>query len=331
MIAKRRLPAIILLVVLSAILVLSSLITGCTPTEEKPTLVFADLTWDSAYFHNRVAGFILDNGYGYEIDSIPGATIPLFAGVAAGEIDINMEVWMDNQKEAVDAAVEEGTVVDLGRNYGDSWQGWLVPTYMIEDGDLPADISVDNISDYWDLFKDPEDPTKGRFYNGDPGWECTGIDAIKFETYGLDESFNIFNAGSTDALNASLVSAYESHSPWFGYYWAPTYILGQLDMTVVAEPEYDEDIWNENYGCAYTDVPVHIVVNTGLIDKAPDAVSFLTKYETTAAMINAALAYMDEQGASYEETAIWFLQEYESTWTQWVPEDIASKVKAALP
>ena len=330
MIKKRNLGVKLLMVALGAALILSCF-AGCAATEEKPTLVFADLTWDSAFLHNRIAGFILENGYGYEIDSIPGSTIPLFAGVAAGEIDINMEVWMDNQKEAVDAAVEEGTVVDLGRNFGDSWQGWLVPTYMIEDGDLPADISVDNISDYWDLFEDPEDPTKGRFYNGDPGWECTGIDAIKFETYGLDEYFNIFTAGSTDALNASMASAYESHEPWFGYYWAPTYLLGQFDMTVVAEPSYDQAVWEENYGCAYTDVPVHIVVNTGLMDKAPDAVAFLAKYETTSAMINAALAYMDTNDASYEEAAIWFLQEYESTWTQWVPDDIADDVKAALP
>jgi len=330
MIRKRKLFAKILMVFLGAILLLSSG-AGCTATEEKPTLVFADLTWDSAMFHNRIAGFIIENGYDYEVDFIPGSTIPLFSGLAAGEIDISMEIWMDQQKEAMDAAVEEGTVVDLGRNFGDSWQGWLVPTYMIEDGDLPADISVDSISDYWKLFKDPEDPTKGRFYNGDPGWECTGIDTIKFETYGLDESFNIFNAGSTEALSASMVSAYESHEPWFGYYWAPTYILGKLDMTVVTEPPYDQDVWDENRGCAYTDVPAHIAINTALMDKAPEVVTFLSKYETTTAMINAALVYMDDNDASYEEAAVWFLQEYESTWTQWVSDDIASKVKAALP
>jgi len=326
---KRKLGTKLLMVVLGAVFILSSFI-GCTATEEKPTLVFADLTWDSAFFHNHVAGFILENGYGYEVDSIPGATIALFSGLEAGEIDISMEIWMDNQKEAVDAAVEAGNVVDLGRNFGDSWQGWLVPTYMIEDGDLPTDISVDNIADYWELLKDPEDPTKGRFYNGDPGWACTGIDVIKFETYGLDENFNIFTAGSTEALNASMVSAYESHEPWFGYNWAPTYLLGQLDMTVVAEPAYDQTVWDENYGCAYTDVPVHIVVNKGLIDKAPDVVAFLIKYETTTAMINASLAYMNANDASYEEAAVWFLQEYESTWTQWVPNDIADKVKTAL-
>ncbi len=327
----KRNPGIkLLMIVLGAALILSSFV-GCSPTEEKPTLILADLAWDSALFHNSVADFILENGYGYETDGIPGGTIPLFAGLAAGEIDINMEVWVDNQKKAVDEAIEAGQVIDLGPNFRDSWQGWLVPTYMVEDGLLPADISVDNISDYWELFKDPEDPSKGRFYNGDPSWECTGIDAIKFEAYGLGEHFNIFNAGSVDALNASLMSAYESREPWFGYYWSPTYLLGQIDMTVVAEPAFDQAVWDENKGCSYTEVPVHIGINTSLMEKAPEVVTFLTKYETTSAMINASLAYMDDNGVDYDAAAVWFLQEYESTWIQWVPEDIADKVKAALP
>ena len=327
---KRNLGVKLLMVALGATLILSCF-AGCTATEEKPTLVFADLTWDSAMFHNRIAGFILENGYGYETDYIPGSTIPLFSGLAAGEIDISMEIWVDNQKDALDAAIEAGNVVDLGPNFEGSWQGWLVPTYMIEDGDLPADISVDSISDYWELFKDPEDPTKGRFYNGDPGWACTGIDVIKFETHGLYESFNIFTAGSTEALNASMLSAYESREPWFGYYWSPTYLLGKLDMTVVAEPSYDQAVWDENHGCAYTDVPIHIAINTNLMDKAPEVVSFLSKYETTSEMTSKALVYMDDNDASYDEAAVWFLQEYESTWTQWVPDDIADNIKAALP
>ena len=31
-----------------------------------------------------------------------------------------------------------------------------------------------------------------------------------------------------------------------------------------------------------------------------------------------------------DETAKWFLSEYEEIWTKWVPEEVASKVKGAL-
>ena len=48
-------------------------------------------------------------------------------------------------------------------------------------------------------------------------------------------------------------------------------------------------------------------------------------------MMNDVLAYMEDNEATQEEAATYFLQEYESVWTQWVPSDIADKVKDALP
>jgi glycine betaine/proline transport system substrate-binding protein len=48
-------------------------------------------------------------------------------------------------------------------------------------------------------------------------------------------------------------------------------------------------------------------------------------------MIARALVYMEENEVDHEGAAIWFLQEYEDTWTQWVPAEIADQVKDALP
>jgi glycine betaine/proline transport system substrate-binding protein len=184
---------------------------------------------------------------------------------------------------------------------------------------------------YWELFKDPEDSTKGRFINSIPGWLCTGINSEKLVTYGLDEYYNDFLAGSDAALSGSMVAAYEKHDPWFGYYWAPTWILGKLDMTPIVEPPFDQEVWETTYGCTLPPVHVNIAVNSSLLDSAPDVVEFLRNYETTAAQNNEVLDYMQETGATTEEAAIYFLQEYESVWTQWVSADVANKVRDALP
>ena len=69
------------------LLPLSSVATGAS----KKTLVMADLNWDSAQVHNRIAGFIIEKGYGYKLEFIPGGTIPLWAGLTRGDVDINME------------------------------------------------------------------------------------------------------------------------------------------------------------------------------------------------------------------------------------------------
>ena len=335
MIIKRKPGIKVLMIALGALLIVLPF-AGCAAAPEGPAskapIVFADVGWDSVQVHNRIAAFIVENGYGYpESEFIPGATIALFEGLARGDIDVEMECWVENQQEAYDKHIAAGTIVDLGGNFLDNWQGWLVPTYMIENGDLPEGVSVEDLPKYWELFKDPEDPTKGRFVNSVPGWECTGINSEKLKVYGLDEYYTDFLAGSDAALSGSMAGAYEKGEPWLGYYWEPTWALGKYDMTKIEEPPYDKEIWETTCACAYPANKVNIVVHASLLDRAPEVVEFLRNYESTTAQCNKALAYMQENKASTGEAAIWFLEEYESLWTSWVPSDVASKVKVALP
>ncbi|MGC9323788.1 MAG: ABC transporter substrate-binding protein, partial [Desulfomonilia bacterium] len=316
------------------ILLLSS-VGFAVSTEKK--LVFADVGWDSVQVNNRIAKFILENGYRYEVELVAGETIPLFAGLVRGDVDVNMECWVENQQDAYDKAIANGSVVDLGSNFPDSWQGWLVPTYVIK-GDPERGIkpiapdlkSVFDMPKYWEHFKDPEDPTKGAFYSCIPGWECEKINEKKFETYGLKERFNIILPGSNAALVSSMASAYKKGKPWFGYYWEPTWPLGKYDMTRLEEPPYDKELWDAGRGCAYPPTRVNIVVNSSLLKTAPDVVEFLKKYETTAALHNKVLAYMEDNKANVDDAAIWFLKEYESLWSPWVPADVKENVKEAL-
>jgi len=308
-----------------------------TASAAKGTLKVADLSWDSAQVHSRIAAFILENGYGYKMEYIPGNTIALFAGLARGDVDISMEIWVDNQQAAVDKALAAGKVLDLGANFPDSWQGWLVPTYVIK-GDAKRGIkpmapdlkSIKDLSKYWKLFKDQEDPSKGRFYSCIPGWECEKINKKKFAAYGLDKNYNIFLPGSDAALNGSMAAAYKKGEPWFGYYWAPTWVLGKFDMTPIEEPPYSKDVFSTTGACGYPSVKVNIFVNAGLQKKAPEVVAFLKKYETTQAMANKFLAYMQDNKASTEDAALWFLKNYKDLWPSWLPADVAKKVKAAM-
>jgi len=328
---------ITLAVVFFALLLFLAPFSGSAAAASKE-LEFADVDWDSVQVHNRIAGFILKHGYGYEVDYLPGNTIPLFAGLARGDIDINMEVWIANQKEAYEKAIKAGQVIDLGSNFPDSWQGWMVPTYVIEGNSergikpMAADLkSVFDMPEYWELFKDPEDPSKGIFYSCIPGWECEKINEAKIKTYGLDKYYNHFPPGSYAALVGSLAAAYKRGEPWFGYHWAPTWPLGKYNMTPLEEPPFDQEVWDKNYGCAYPSVKVNIVVHESLPQKAPEVVAFLKKYETTQDMANKFLAYMEDADADAEGGAIWFLQNYKDVWHDWVPSDILKKVEAALP
>lgn len=322
--------------------------TGLPGEDYDGEVIFADYGWDSAIVHNRIAGHILEHGYGYTIDSVPGETIPLFQGLLRGDVNVSMEIWVE-QQEGWEPALEEGTLRDHGASFGESVQGWYVPTYMIE-GDEERGIEpvapdlrhVDDLPDYVDLFSDPEDPEKGRFYECIAGWECERVNEVKFTAYGLGEHYNRFLPGSGPALAASLVAAYEQGEPWLGYYWAPTWIFGQLDLTMLEEPEYTDECWDSiaeeiasdnivgEEACHYPSVTVNIGTNIDFIEANPEVSEFLDNYETTMDQTSEMLLYMQENEAEAEDAAEWFLREHEDVWTPWVPEDVADRVRDSL-
>ncbi|MTI96039.1 MAG: ABC transporter substrate-binding protein [Firmicutes bacterium] len=323
----------IILGLLAAVLIIAA---GCAPTQGE-TLVFADAGWDSIQFHNDVAAFIIENGYGYETSVMSGSTPMTFTSLREGSIDIYMETWQETFMDTYNEAIDSGDIIELSVNFDDSRGGYYVPTFVIE-GDPERGIEpmapdlrrVDQLHEYWELFEDPEDSGRGRIVGSPPGWEVDVIMAGKVEGYGLDEYYNYFSPGSDVALATALSSAHEAGEPIVGYYWEPTWLMGMYDFTFLEEDEYDEEQWSQDYTTENPSMPVTVTVNSELPDTAPDVVAFLENYQTSTELTNLALSYMQENGVDTEETALWFLKEYEDLWTQWVPTDVAEQVKEAL-
>ena len=332
-----------LMAVTAVICFLAVLGSGPALAASKKPIVFADLGWDSVQVHNRVAGFIIEHGLGYEVKYTQGETVLLNTALinarGADAPNVNMETWTENWQELYDKGIAFGKdpntkkgFIRLGPNFPNSVQGWYVPTYMIK-GDKKRGIkatapdlkSVKDMPKYWKLFKDPEDPKKGIFYSCIPGWSCKIVNDKKFDAYGIRDYYNIMEPGSGAALAASMEAAYKRGKPWIGYYWAPTWILGKLDMTQLEEPPYDEKVFKSTAGCAYPAVKCDIIVHKKLPEWAPDVVAFLKKYRTTLDINNKFLAHMRDTGGKPPEGAMWYLKTYEDQWTQWVSADAAAK------
>lgn len=322
------------------LVVLAMLATACGGSggqdAKKETIIFANAGWDSIVLHNEIAQKIIEEGYGYQTDVIPGSTPSTFNGLKNGDIDVYMEVWTDNIKD-YQPAVDNGDIVELSVNFDDNNQGLYVPTYLIK-GDPARGIepitpdlkTVKDLAQYWEVFRDQEDPSKGRIYGSIPGWEADIALSTKVTAYGLDEVYNYFSPGSETALSTSLVSAYDKGEPWVGYNWEPTWITGKLDLTLLEDEPYSKEKWNNDYQCAYPSQRVTVAVAKDMPNQAADVVEFLRHYQTSSQITSEALAYMEEQDATAEQAAVWFLQEYEELWTTWVPAEVATKVKAAL-
>lgn len=300
-------------------------------------ITLADAGWDSIRIHNSIAQTIIEDGYGYETEVTPGSTAATIQGLREGDINVYMEVWTDNVKEVYEEATEAGEFETLSVNFDDNVQGLYVPTYVIE-GDEERGIepmapdlkTVEDLKKYPELFEDPEDPGRGRILNAPSGWAVAEQIDAKFETYGLGETMNNFMPGSDAAIVTSLADAYASGEPWVGYYWSPTAVTAMYDLTLLEEPEYDEEIWNETRGTEFPPNDVVVAVHKDFPEQAPEVTEFLSNYETSSALTEEALVYMDENDTDADETAQWWMLEHQDIWTEWVPEDIATKVLEAI-
>ncbi|ALX48746.1 ABC transporter substrate-binding protein [Lentibacillus amyloliquefaciens] len=302
------------------------------------TLVFADAGWNSIRVHNSIAQKIIEEGYGIDTEVTPGSTAATVQGLREGDIDIYMELWTDNIKEVYNEAIEAGDFEKVSTNFDDNEQGIYVPTYVIE-GDEERGIepmapdleTVEDLKNYPELFEDEAEPGKGRLINAPSGWAVEKAITQKMETYGLNDSFVNFKPGSDAAIVASLADAYDAGEAWVGYYWSPTAVTAKYDLTLLEEPEYDPEVYEETKGTELPPNDVVVGVHKDIPDAAPDVVDFLSNYETNSALTEQALDYMNEnEDASAEEAAEWWMKENEDVWTSWVPDDIAETVKQSL-
>ncbi len=301
-------------------------------------VVFAGLDWGSAQLHNHIAGQILQAGFGCEYTDIPGSTVPMVQGLVRGDIDINMEIWFNTAPDIYREATEAGDVIDLGLNMNAGEMSFLVPRYVIE-GDAERGIepmapdlkSVDDLPKYKELFRDPEEPDKGRYYNCIVGWQCELTNNKKLAAYDLEEHFTNFRPGAAPALDASIVGAYEKGEAWLGYYWAPTTILGLYPMIQLEEPAWSQECWDGDRGCAFRPSIVNVAISKDFEDSASDEmIDFLRAYEVELDLINFYLAHQSETDSEWPDVAREFLATHADVWTEWVSDAVADRVRASL-
>jgi len=306
-----------------------------------------DFDWSSANIHTAISQFILEKGYGCEVSVTKGSTTPIMAAHYDKQLDVITEVWYDNIIGNYKPVEDAGIIMNIGVNTPDSQQAFYVDKATADKYNLK---SVEDMKDpkIAALFKDPEDPSKGRMTSCISGWTCYTVNLVKHIEYGLDKYYTNFDPGSGGALDAAIAGAFAKKQPIFTYYWAPTGLMGKVDLVRLTEPKYEADCWNDmskvveaikadgpsayrkTCACEYQDMALTKSVLTDWAKAHPAETEFLKKYTIPTATVNKMLAfYEDESGGDMEATAIHFLKN-ETMWKSWVPADVAKKVSAAL-
>jgi glycine betaine/proline transport system substrate-binding protein len=301
--------------------------------EEVPreTIIFSDLNWTSAQVQNRVAQYIVENGYGYPTDQVLGATLPNFQGLQRGDIHVTLEIWLPNQSLGWGKAVEIGDVVSVGTSLVGDWQStFVVPKYVADaypDLKTPQDLLK---PEFQELFATDDSRGKARHVACLIGWSCELVNTAQIESYGLVDNLHVINPGSQEAMFADLYAAYENERPWLGYMWGTGDPALKLDLVRLEEEPYSEECWEADKACAFADSLVLVAVHKSLLPRAPDVIAMLQNWEFTVPIYKSIFQYLDaNEGSEARDGAIWFLNN-KKVWESWVTPEAAAAVNAAL-
>jgi glycine betaine/proline transport system substrate-binding protein len=327
------------------ILSLASLLIGFSFTPfayaECGKVTIADMNWSSATLIANIDSFILKSGYGCDVEIVPGDTMPTGTSmIEKGEPDIAPELWSNSFAEGLQKGLDEKRLRIAGKSLSDGGEeGFWVPKYMVEKD--PSLATIEGVMKNAKLFDHPEDPDRSMFMGCPAGWGCQISSGHLFTALKLaDAGFDYVDPGSGAGLAGAIARAYERKKPWFGYYWAPTSILGKYEMVKV---DFGSGIKKEHWltcisqnECAdpqvsmYPPSPVHTVTTEAFASKAPEVYAYLTRRSFKNAQMNRLLAWMEDNQADGDVAMEHFLKNYESTWSPWVSAEIAAKIKKAL-
>lgn len=301
----------------------------------------ADMNWNSATLMAHVDQFILEHGYGCNTSLVPGDTMPTGVSMTEkGEPDIAPEFWTNSHKAMLDKGVNEGRLRYAGDAFSQGGnEGFWVPKYMVDKH--PELATIEGIKAQRDLFPHPEDPDKAAFMGCPAGWTCQISAEHIFNALELDKAgFEIVDPGSAAGLAGTIARANERQNPWFGYYWAPTPVMGKYEMV---EVDLGADVDLEHYKQCITQAdcqspkvtafpvsPVHSLTTASFAEQAPAAFNYINRREYDNQVMSDMLAWMDTYQADGEIAADEFLRRYRTEWHQWVDEKTAPRIEDAL-
>lgn len=308
-------------------------------------LKFAGITWESGQFFTEVIRTLAESGYGCQTEVISGSTAATETALVNGDLDLWVEQW--NRTDVIKKGLAAGRIKLVGDLLADggSSEGFFVPEYVIK-GDAKRGIkpmapdlkTMADLPRYKALFRDEEEPDKGRLLSCPVGWDCERINTQKLKAYKLEGDYTNFRAGTGAALDAAIASAVERGKPVLFYYWSPAGLMGKYKFIQIREPDFNAQCWETlkdpkaKNPCPSSTPNTRLTVglSTTVMQADPVLLAFIEKVHIKPELVNAAIARMGDQKVSATVVAKDFLKANAATWKAWMTPEAANRAQAAL-
>ena len=222
--------------------------TNQESTEKSQTITFGVTPWTSTVPPTKVASLILQK-MGYKVEETSADVTSVYIGLSRGDINVFMDSWMPSHQVHLDKFGEK--VEDIATSYSNAASGLIVPLYL---------DSINSIED----LKGKENLFNNEVYGTEEGGSAAVFVNDVIESYGLElKQIN----SSEGAMLAQARRLMEQEKPVVFYGWRPHTMFNKLDIKVLEDPE---GIFN---------VPsIHVIVNNGLKESAPEVYEFLSNW-----------------------------------------------------
>ncbi len=241
------------------------------------------------------------------------------------------ELWKNSAGDAYDKLKADGKIEELGSVLDPGGvEGWWLPTYLVEAHPELATIEG--------VMANPE-LVGGMFNNCPDGWGCRIVNDNLIRAFSLEDSgIEVFNHGSGETLATSMAAAYQSEEPWFGYYWGPTTPLGMFDMTSVDLGDYDAEAFASIQNAdapnpkasSFPAAPVLTIVTKDFMASHPDIATLMGNVTFKTDTMSQLLAWKQDNNASNEEAAVYFLKNNPDEWSTWINDAATAKLAPLL-
>ena len=299
----------------------------------------AELNWQSGSTVASIDAYILTHGYGHDIEIVPGgidATIQSM--MATGSPNIFGEAWTSLLGDSAHEYIANGTLIQVRDEIiVGAGEGWYIPSYM----KIYGLNTIEDVLARPDLFPHPEDSSKGGIIVCPEGWSCKKHNENLFRAFDMEaKGWRVIDPGSGTGLNAYWEGQVIKQAGVFGYYWTPTTLVGRLNLHSVQSEEgfVGYDNWTNCISVAVeecenplpTSFPLAAtgtIVTPGL-DSA--VIDYLKLRTFDGSVITELLVWSDDNQATADEAAEYFIANYLDIWTQWVTVEAANKITDTL-
>lgn len=300
----------------------------------------AELNWQSGSMIANIDAYILTHGYGHYTELVPGgidATIQSM--MATGSPNIFGEAWTSLLGDSALEYIDNGTLIQVRDEVVvGAGESWYIPNYIQEQYGLNT---IEDVLARPDLFPHPEDSSKGGIVICPEGWSCKKHNENLFRAFDMEaKGWKIIDPGSGTGLNAFWEGQVVKEKGAFGYYWAPTVLVGRLGLvSLQSELGFTGD---ENWSncisvaveeCENPQATSFPVAQTGTIITPglnSEIVDYVTVRGLDGSVITDMLVWSDDNQATSEDAAVEFLNRYPEIWTTWVTTEAANKITESL-